>query len=553
MSKSSVPSLPPRTPCKIEYRMDRRGFLRNSTLTGLFAAASCQLPSRDSTHTGMPAAFVFEEMTIAQLQEAMASGRLTARSLTEVYLSRIEQLDRQGPALRSLIEVNPQALEIAEALDRERAEKGIRGPLHGIPIVLKDNIDTADRMTTTAGSLALEGSIPRRDSFAAERLRASGAILLAKANLSEWANFRSERSSSGWSARGGQCRNPYVLDRNPCGSSSGSAVAVSANLCAASIGTETDGSIVCPSHANGLVGLKPTVGLISRFGIIPIAHSQDTAGPMSRSVADAAVLLGILAGVDPRDEATASSQGRFHADYTQFLDASGLRGARLGVARQFFGFHDRVDAVMAEALSALEAAGAILEDPVELPARGQFSKSEYEVLLYEFKSGLNSYLSALGPLAPVRSLAEIIRFNEENRERELPFFGQEIFLKAQEKGPLDSKEYLEALQRNHDLTRTQGIDKVMDEHRLDALIAPTGGPAWTTDLVNGDHFLGGSSSLAAVAGYPNITVPAGFIHGLPVGISFFGRAWSEPALLRLAYAFEQATRVRRPPGFITSL
>jgi amidase len=532
--------------------MDRRGFLRNTAFTAILTAASCQ--TRESSPAQVSdRAFEFEEATIAQLQEAMDSGQLTARSLTEVYLSRIDKLDRQGPALHSLIEVNPEALEIADSLDRERAEKGIRGPLHGIPVVLKDNIDTADRMTTTAGSLALEGSVPERDSFVARKLREAGAILLAKANLSEWANFRSERSSSGWSARGGQCRNPYALDRNPCGSSSGSAVATSANLCAVSIGTETDGSIVCPSHANGVVGLKPTVGLVSRAGIIPISHTQDTAGPITRSVADTALLLGVLAGVDARDEATASSAGRSFPDYTEFLDASGLKGARLGVARQFFGFHDKVDAVIEEALSALKASGAVLVDPVDLPTRGQFSKSEYEVLLYEFKAGLNAYLSALGPLAPLKSLAEIIRFNEDNREREMPFFGQEIFLKAEEKGPLASPEYRQALQKNRELSRIQGIDQVMDSNRLDALIAPTGGPAWTTDLVNGDHFLGGSSSFAAVAGYPNITVPAGYVHGLPVGISFFGRAWTESLLIKLAYAFEQSTLQRKPPRFLPSV
>jgi amidase len=384
------------------------------------------------------------------------------------------------------------------------------------------------------------------------RLRRAGAVLFGKTNLSEWANFRSEHSSSGWSARGGQCRNPYVLDRNPCGSSSGSGAAVAANLAAAAIGTETDGSIVCPSNANGLVGLKPTVGLVSRAGIIPISHTQDTAGPMTRTVADAAVLLGVLAGVDPRDSATAAAEGHVHADYTRFLESGGLRGARIGIARQYFGFNRDVDQVMTEALVALEKQGAVLIDPVELTPDSDIGEAEYTVLLYEFKANLNTYLQSLGAKAPMKSLAEIIAFNEKHADREMPYFGQEIFLKAEAKGPLTEPEYLAALAQCRRLSREEGIDKVLAEHRLDAVAAPTGGPAWCTDLVNGDHFGGGCSTLPAVAGYPHITVPAGFVRGLPVGISFFAGAWSEPTLIRLAYAFEQATRHRRAPEFLTA-
>ncbi|HZH30309.1 MAG TPA: amidase, partial [Pyrinomonadaceae bacterium] len=369
-----------------------------------------------------------------------------------------------------------------------------------------------------------------------------------KTTLSEWANFRGFQSSSGWSGRGGQCLNPYALDRNPCGSSSGSGSAIAANLAAAGVGTETDGSIVCPSSASGLVGIKPTVGLVSRTGIIPISHSQDTAGPMARTVADACVLLGALAGVDPRDRATQSSAGKSHADYTRFLDPAGLRGARIGVARKFFGFNDRVDKLMSGAIDALKGAGASIIDPADLPSHGKYDDSEFEVLLYEFKADLNKYLAGRGAGVP-RSLKELIDFNERNREREMPYFGQEIFLKAQAKGALTDKAYLAALAKNHRLSRAEGIDAAMTRHRLDAIIAPTGGPPWTTDLVNGDHFSGGSSTPAAVAGYPNISVPAGYVYGLPVGISFFGRAYSEPVLIRLAYAFEQATRHRRPPQF----
>jgi amidase len=502
---------------------------------------------------GAVAEFELEELSIDVLQEGQESGRWTARRLVELYLERIEATNLRGPELRALIETNPDALEIADRLDAERREGRARGPLHGIPILLKDNFDTADRTTTTAGSLALEGSVPGADAFVAARLRAAGAVLLGKANLSEWANFRSTRSSSGWSARGGQCRNPYVLSRNPCGSSSGSGVAVSASLAAAALGTETDGSVVCPSHACGIVGVKPTVGLVSRTGIIPISHTQDTAGPMARTVTDAAILLGAMAGVDPEDPATAGSAAGGRADYTSILDPGALKGARIGVARGYAGFHEKVDGLLEDALAAMRGGGAEIVDPADPGSIREMGEPEWEVLLYEFKADLDAYLARLGPGAPVRSLAEIIAFNERNAEQEMPWFGQEIFLLAQEKGPLTEKAYLDARAAARRLARERGIDGVMDRHGLDALVAPTGGPAWVTDLVNGDHFGGSSSEPAAIAGYPNVTVPAGFVHGLPVGISFFGRAWSEPVLLRLAYAFEQSTRHRARPRFLPEL
>jgi amidase len=536
----------------------RRDFIRIGILSSFAAAIGCDRhpgPPSSGALNQSPAAGSFEldEKTIAGLQEGMKSGGLTARSIAEKYLSRIAAIDKQGPRLNSVIELNPEALSIADALDAERKTKGPRGPLHGIPVLLKDNIDTADRMSTTAGSLALEGSIAQRDAFIVQRLREAGAVILGKTNLSEWANFRSTRSTSGWSGRGGLTRNPYVLDRNPCGSSSGSGVAVSANLCSVAIGTETDGSIVCPATTNGIVGIKPTLGLVSRFGIIPIAHSQDTAGPMARTVADAAILLGAIAGVDPRDAITQESNGKSYTDYTRFLDPNGLRGARIGVARSYFGFNSEVDRLMNDAIEAMKRAGATIIDPVNLAPSKEYEDSELEVLLYEFKHDLNKYLSELGPRAPFRSLKEIIEFNEKNRGREMPYFGQELFLKAEAKGPLTSPDYLKALEKNRLLSRTQGIDAVIAKDRLDAIVAPTGGPSWTTDLVNGDHFTGGSSSPAAVAGYPAISVPAGFIHGLPVGVSFFGAAYSEPTLIKLAYAFEQATRHRRAPGFLPTL
>jgi amidase len=542
-------------------RFSRRDFLAMTAAGGAVAAAgslACAPSDGDAGAAGageapQVPAFILDEIEITQLQEGMASGQWSSRQITQLYLERIEEIDRNGPRLRSVIETNPDALTIAEELDTERRAGTVRGPLHGIPILVKDNVATNDRMTTTAGSAALTGSIPSADAWVAARLKAAGAIVLGKANLSEWANFRSTRSSSGWSGRGGQCKNPYVLDRNPCGSSSGSGAAASASLCAGAIGTETNGSIVCPSSANGLVGVKPTVGLVSRSRIIPIAHSQDTAGPMCRTVRDAALVLGALTGVDPEDAATTASQGRSHTDYTQFLDADGLRGARIGVARGYFGFHPEVDDAMEAAIEAMAAAGATIVDEADIETRQEIGRHSFQVLLYEFKADLNAYLEALGPDAPVKSLEEIIAYNEANASAEMPFFGQEIMLDAQEKGPLTETEYLEALETSKRLAGPEGIDRVMEGHQLDAIVAPTGGPAWKIDLINGDHFGGGSSTPAAVAGHANITLPVGNVRGLPVGISFFAGAWTEPTLFRLAYAFEQATGHRIAPTFIPTL
>ena len=545
-------------------RIGRRGFLRYGAAGSALALAAPVLPLwADGESAAAPAddsrprqpftppPFELEEATIAELQEAMRSGKYTARSITEMYLARIEALDKQGPSMHHVIETNPDALQIADALDAERKAKGARGPLHGIPVLVKDNIDTADRMTTTAGSFALAGSIPARDSFVARRLREAGAVLLGKTNLSEWANFRSTHSSSGWSGRGGQARNPYALDRSPCGSSSGSGGAVAASYAAVAVGTETDGSVVCPSSANSVVGIKPTLGLVSRSGIIPIAHSQDTAGPMARTVTDAAILLGALAGPDPRDPATASSQGKAYRDYTRFLDPNGLRGARIGVVRdKLFGYSDAADKLVDAAIADMKRLGAVIVDPANFPTLDKFGDTEFDVLLYEFKADLNAYLRGLGPKAPVHSLQEIIAYNESHRAQEMPYVGQEIMIMAQKKGPLTSPEYRKALAHNHQLSRAEGIDAVMRKHRLDAIVAPTGAPPWTIDLVNGDHDLGGSSSIAAVAGYPHITVPAGYAFGLPVGVSFIGAAYSEPTLFKLAFAFEQATKHRRPPRFL---
>jgi amidase len=539
--------------------MNRRDFLRLAALgsaPGLVGSVLADRPSHASSAASgfRVAPFELDEASFSSLQAAMETGRETAVSLAKKYWRRITEIDERGPALNAVIEANPDALSIARALDKERKAKGPRGALHGIPILLKDNIDTHDRMMTTAGSLALLGSIPPRDSFVAQKLRQAGAVILGKTNLSEWANFRSNRSTSGWSGRGGQTNNPFALDRNPSGSSSGSAVAVSANLCAAAIGTETDGSIVSPSSFCGIVGLKPTVGLVSRSGIIPISHSQDTAGPMTRTVRDAAILLGALAGVDDRDSATEQGRGKTYNDYSQFLDPYGLRGARIGVARQLFRMRARnAERVVEAALDAMKRCGAILVDPADIPTQGRFGESEYEVLLYEFKAGLNAYLAALGSNAPVTTLEQVIHFNDRNKEREMPYFGQEHLLKAQEKGLLTEKRYRDALEKCRRLSRDEGIDALMDQHQLDAIVAPTTGPAHKTDWIYGDRDTGGSSSPAAVAGYPSITVPAGLVSGLPIGISFFGRAYSEPALLKLAYGFEQATTARKPPRFLRTV
>jgi amidase len=513
-------------------------------------AVACSPGGKKAPEKAAPVRFPLEEKTIAELQEMMASGAETSESLASLYLKRIDEIDRAGPGLNSVIETNPDALAVARELDRERREKGPRGPLHGIPILIKDNIDTADNMETTAGSLALLGSKPPRDAFIAGRLRAAGAVIIGKANLSEWANFRSSRSTSGWSGRGGQTRNPYALDRNPSGSSSGSAVAVSANLAAAAVGTETDGSIVSPSSVCGIVGIKPTVGLVSRSGIVPIAHSQDTAGPMARTVADAATLLGAMTGIDPSDPATKESEGRSLADYREFLKAGGLRGARIGVLRsREFGFNRKLDPVFQNAVEIMKREGAEVVDPVEFPTLGKTGGSEYEVLLYEFKADLAAYLAGR-PGAAIRSVADLIDFNSKNADREMPFFGQEVLEEAVKKGPLTDKAYKDALAKNHDLMRAKGIDAVLMKHKLDALVVLTNGPAHMTDLVNGDRDTGGSSSLAAVAGYPSVTLPAGWINGLPVGISFIGKAWSEAALIRLAFSLERALGMRRAPRLL---
>ena len=536
--------------------MKRRAFITSSVLTGsaitMTGIASCSPAPGKANITSDSrnlSEFDLNEVTITGLQEKMSAGELTSAGICKKYLDRIAKVD---PVLRAVIEVNPEALEIARQLDAERKSGKVRGPLHGIPILIKDNIDTGDQMMTTAGSLALSGHVAVEDAPIVAALREAGAVLLGKTNLSEWANFRSNRSSSGWSGRGGQVRNPYCLDRSPCGSSSGTAAAVAANLCTMGIGTETNGSIVCPSGVNGIVGIKPTLGLWSRRGVIPIAHSQDTAGPMCRTVADAAALLGALAGFDSLDAETHIPRGTVYKDYSQFLESGLIKGTRICIAREMLGFNPDVDRLFNQAVEVLRELGAEVIDNVTFETRRKYGGPAYQVMLYEFKADLNKYLME-HPAAPVTSLEEIITFNEANADREMPWFGQEILKQAQEKGDLTTKEYLDALADSKRFTQKEGIDAVMDQHGLDVIIAGTNGPAWNIDWINGDNFSGSSSSPAAISGYPNVSVPMGFVHGLPVGISFFGRAWSEPVLLRIAHAYEQATKHRQPPGFTPSL
>ena len=547
-----------------QSRVQRRDFLKYSAAGSVIAAtvaaggftgvlASCSKDEKEAVPTPVSHAFEYAEYSVSEIQALFESGKLNSRNLTAMYLERIAKIDQNGPQLKAVIEINPEALVIAEALDAERKQGLIRGPLHGVPVLLKDNIGTADQMQTTAGSLALMNAQPHNDAFLVKNLREAGAVILGKTNLSEWANFRDNISSSGWSGRGGQTKNPYALDRNPCGSSSGSAVAVAANMTMLAVGTETNGSIVCPASINGIVGIKPTLGLVSRSGIIPIAHSQDTAGPMARTVKDAAYLLGVMTGADSADEITVTRSGQQLGDYVKFLAADGLNGARIGIARQYFGFHPGVDTIMEQAVEVMKNAGAVIIDPVEIKTYGDFGSASFEVLLYEFKADLNKYLGGLDKTAEIHSLEELIEYNKTNASKEMPFFGQDLLEMAQKKGSLDSQEYKTALEKAKRLAGPEGIDAALIKDNLDALIAPSNGPAWLTDHVTGDHFQGGSSSPAAVAGYPNITVPAGDILGLPIGISFFGAAFSEPRLLRIAYGFEQQTKHRVVPDFKTTI
>ena len=518
----------------------------------LLLATGCQMTWMKK-ETAENDSFILMEISIAELQSKMESGELTSRQITEFYLDRILAMDRAGPKLNSVIEINPDALEIADAMDRERMEGTVRGPMHGVPVMIKDNIDTSDRMMTTAGAIALDGNYAKEDAFLVKQLRESGAVLLGKTNLSEWANFRSFKSSSGWSSRGGQTRNPYVLDRNPCGSSSGSGAAVSANLCAVTIGTETNGSIVCPSTANGVVGIKPTVGLISRSGVIPISFSQDTAGPMARSVADAATLLGALVGVDEADSKSVESDGHFQSDYIQYLRKDGLRGKRIGVWKEKLSMHPDVKTAMAPILRELEDAGAVLVELEEIvPDSSDLGEKSFLRMQYEFKDGVNQYLATASPATGVKTLADVIAYNRDHEDSAMPFFKMEILELSHSRGDLTDEKYLEI---QHTITERarNGIDGTLDKHQLDAILAPTGGPAWCTDPINGDKFSGGSSSPSAWAGYPIVSVPAAYEHGLPLGVSFFGTAWSEGKLIEIAYAFEQLIQARRSPEFVESI
>jgi amidase len=537
--------------------MNRRKFIKTGTMAGLVLPSvlfsSCDRPQYQVTTDSQQGVVPFEldEFTVADLKGAMEEGKYTSRAITKLYLDRIAAIDKAGPNLNSVIEINLEALQIAESLDEERKSGKIRGPLHGIPILIKDNIDSEDQMMTTAGALAMVGNKPSQDAFIVQRLREAGAVLLGKTNLSEWANFRSTRSSSGWSSRGGQTKNPFVLDRNPCGSSSGSGTAVSANLCAIAIGTETDGSIACPSSINGIVGIKPTVGLWSRSGIIPISHTQDTAGPMARTVSDAVMLLGPLTGIDVRDPQTNESEGKFQSDYTSFLKQNGLQGKRIGVEKSYLKVHEAVDRLLQEAIETMRKQGAeIVEVDFREKLKG-ISGKEYTVLLYQFKDGVNKYLASSN--APVKTLKEVIAFNKQNESKAMPFFKQEILESADEKGGLDSKEYLEALDSIQSVSR-KAIADTLKEHKLNCLCGPTNGPSWCTDLVNGDFFTGyGMYSPAAIAGYPHISVPMGLVEELPVGLTFLSGAYDEGGLIEIAYAYEQASRKRKPPVFRSSL
>jgi amidase len=518
-------------------------------LTAILLLITCKSPVNNQAQKKTDDSWI-EELTIAQLQSGYKEGKFSVKDVVNVYLDRIIEIDKNGPKLNSIIEINPDAILIAEELDRELAAGKSRGPLHGVPVILKDNIDTHDRMPTTAGATVLRNSFPKTDSYVAKKLREAGAVIIGKSNLSEWANFRAMTSSSGWSGIGGQTKNPYVLDRNPCGSSSGSGVAVSANLCMIAIGTETNGSIVCPSNNNGVVGIKPTVGLISRSGIIPISFTQDTPGPMGRTVEDAAITLGALTGIDESDSKTLASKGKYETDYTKFLKKDGLNGKRIGLLKKSMGFSEKVDNLMYKTIAYLKADGAVVID-IEFPKGEKYDNASFQVMLYEFKDGLNKYFASLSDSVPVKSLKDLIEFNKSDTV-ELRYFDQKILEMAEKKGSLESDEYKKELVSMLKLTRENGIDKVMNNNRLDAIIAPTGSPAWKTDLLLGDHFVGGSSSLAAVSGYPAITVPMGFVDDLPVGVTFFGRAWSESLLLEIAYSYEQGTKHRKAPKYIVS-
>lgn len=538
-----------------DREIDRRAFVARSLAAGLALAIPTGGPALANApaSAGAQANDELFELTIADARARMEKGSLTSHALTQRYLARIDAMDKRGPGVNAIIELNPDALAIADAMDAERKAGRVRGPLHGVPVVIKDNIDTADKMKTSGGSLALGNSTPSQHAFIVQRLIAGGAVIAAKTNLSEWANFRSTRSSSGWSGRGGQTNNPYVLDRNPCGSSSGTGAGIAADFATVGIGTETDGSIICPSSINGLVGIKPTVGLWGRSGIIPISASQDTAGPMARTVADAAALLGALTGLDPRDAATKASAGHAEADYTKFLDAAGLKGARIGVARNLAGFHPDVDSQLDNAIAAIKSAGAVVVDHTDIAGVGKFDDAELDVLLYEFKDGLNKYLASLGANAPVKTLADLIAWNEKEKAREMPWFGQELFLRADKKGPLTDAAYKSARAKCVVMSRGKGIDATLAKHKVDAIVFPSNAPSWPTDHLNGDHVTGGNTTFAAVAGYPSITVPMGLVHGLPVGLSFVGPAWSEAKLIKLAYAFEQTTHARRAPKYYRTL